>query len=132
MMDNMSESTNSIREQHPETLQWTIEQAVINLATNETQLQNYLEFRRGGSLFLEFEPFISCFRFVANITGALQDITPTDPVVSKVMDYVAPADPGIWHTGEVEKAESRAREGLLLAREYRQYLASKGIISISR
>lgn len=130
-MDTPDSST-SIREQRPENLQFAIEQAVINLANYEMQLQNYLEFRQGGNLFLSFEPFISVFRVAVAITSALQDVNPTDPVVSKVLAYIAPAPHGIWSAARSEAAEKRAREGLVLAQEYRQYLGSKGIISISR
>ena len=131
-MDTPNSSFSTIREQRPENIQFAIEQAVINLANYEMQLQNYLEFRQGGNLFLSFEPFISVFRFVVGLTGALQDVNPTDPVVSRVLTYVSPAPHGIWSAARSEAAENRAREGLALAQEYRQYLGSKGIISISR
>lgn len=127
------ESTGISREQNPQNIQIVIERAVIDLSTAEMNLQNYLEFRKGGSLFLEFEPFIGFFRFLVAITGCLQDIDPKSETVSKVLAYVQPAEPGTWQTTtEGGKAENRAREGLALAQEYRQYLGSKGIISISR
>jgi len=131
-MDTPDSSFSTIREQRPENLQFVIEQAVINLANYETQLQNYLEFRQGGNLFLTFEQFIGAFRFAVGLTGALQDVNPTDPVVVKVLAYIAPAPHKIWSAARSEAAENRALEGLALAQEYRQYLGSKGIISISR
>lgn len=131
-MDSHNTTQGGTREQNPQNIQCVIERAVVDLATTEMNLLNYLEFRRGGNLFMEFEPFIGAFRFLVSVTGCLQDIDPKAETVAKVLEYVAPAEPGTWHTAEGERAEKRAREGLLLAQEYRQYLGSKGIISLSR
>lgn len=123
--------TTAAREQTPLSIQWSIEQSVINLANSEMILQNFMEFQRGGSLVNFYEDFMGFFRFTVNLTTCLQDVNPDDEVVQEVSRYINPPGPRMWSTAE-DRAEERAREGLRLAQSYRHYLGRKGIISIGR
>lgn len=120
--------------QNPQSLRWAIEQSIIELSSTSMDLENYLEFRRGGALIHVYQPFVSVFRFVVNITSSLQDINSQDKEVVKALAYLAPPENSItmWDSANTKEAEKRAREGLVLAQEYRAYLGTKGIISINR
>lgn len=134
MTEPVSSNRSEPHVQNPQSLRWAIEQSIIELSSTSMDLENYLEFRRGGALIHAYQPFVSVFRFVVNITMALQDINCQDAEVVKALAYLVPPQNSttMWDSANTKAAEGRAREGLVLAQEYRAYLGTKGIISINR